>query len=204
VDSVKSGISGEQPGHTETTTSSVLDPPLPQRLTQDVPRDPKQPRQRGHVALLSEPASPQPSPCEDLGCQIGGMLANPRPRPRKHLSSVSVIDLLEPIGSARPQELPVRRPSQLASHNLYLTLPQKMCHACHSFRVLQRPSLDCRAPSPTPTLKPTKLLLRANPLGCVHSARDRRSPSLGRRWPQRADPPRWNADDCLHKPLPID
>jgi hypothetical protein len=41
VDSVKSGISGEQAGHTEPTTSSVLDPPLPQRLAQDVPRDPK-------------------------------------------------------------------------------------------------------------------------------------------------------------------
>jgi hypothetical protein len=29
VDSVKSSISGEQTGHTEPTTSSVLDPPLP-------------------------------------------------------------------------------------------------------------------------------------------------------------------------------
>jgi hypothetical protein len=51
---------------------------------------------------MSEPAAPQPSPCEDFGCQIGGMLADPRPRPSKHLSSVSVIDLLEPIGSASP------------------------------------------------------------------------------------------------------
>ena len=30
VDIVKSGISGEQTGHTEPTTSSVLDPPLSQ------------------------------------------------------------------------------------------------------------------------------------------------------------------------------
>jgi hypothetical protein len=30
LDSVKSGISGEQTGHTEPTTSSVLDPPLSQ------------------------------------------------------------------------------------------------------------------------------------------------------------------------------
>ena len=30
MDIVKSGISGEQTGHTEPTTSSVLDPPLPQ------------------------------------------------------------------------------------------------------------------------------------------------------------------------------
>jgi len=51
---------------------------------------------------VSEPASPQPSPREDFGCQIGGMLADPRARPRKHLGSVSVIDLLEAIGSAGP------------------------------------------------------------------------------------------------------
>jgi hypothetical protein len=30
VDFIKSGISGEQTGHTEPTTSSVLDPPLSQ------------------------------------------------------------------------------------------------------------------------------------------------------------------------------
>src|SRR5262249_31062021 len=96
--------------------------------------DPEQPRQRRHLALGSEPTSPQPSPCEDLSCQIGGMLADPRPRPRKHLSSVSVIDLLKRIGSARPQEFRVRRPSELASHNLYLTAPQEMCHACRSLR----------------------------------------------------------------------
>jgi hypothetical protein len=135
VDCVKSGISGKQERHTEPTTRSVLDPPLSQRLAQDVPRDPKQPRQRGHVGLLSEPASPQPSPGEDFGRQVGGMLADPRPRPRKHLSSMSVIDLLEPIGGARPQEFRVRRPSELASHNLYLTLPQKVCHACRSLLV---------------------------------------------------------------------
>src|SRR5262245_45026727 len=58
------------------------------------------------------------------------MLTDPRPRPRMHLSSVSVIDLLEPIGSARPQQLRVRRRSEIASHNLYLTTPQEMCHAC--------------------------------------------------------------------------
>ena len=56
------------------------------------------------------------------------MLANPGPRPRKHLSSVPVIDLLEPISSTSPQELRVRHPLTLASHTLYLTLPQKMCH----------------------------------------------------------------------------
>src|SRR5262245_40560030 len=76
------------------------------------------------------------------------MLADPRPRPRKHLSSVSVIDLLEPIGSARPQELRVRHPSELASHNLYLTAPQKMCHACRvsSSRVSARESGRPRSP----------------------------------------------------------
>ena len=145
MDSVESGISGERSRHAEPTTSSVLDPPLSQRLAQDVLRDPKQPWQRGHVALVSEPAPPQPSPCEDFGRQIGGMLADPRPRPRKHLTSVSVIDLLEPIGSARPQEFRVRRPSQIVSHNLYLTLPQKMCHAYSSMREARRPSRDCRA-----------------------------------------------------------
>jgi hypothetical protein len=46
------------------------------------------------------------------------MLANPRPRPGKHLSSVSVIDLLERIGSARVQEFRIRGPFELASHNL--------------------------------------------------------------------------------------
>jgi hypothetical protein len=83
---------------------------------------------------VSEPASRKPSPCEDFGCQIGGMLADPRPRPRKHLSSMSVIDLLEAIGSARPQEFRVRGPFELASHNLYLTLSQRMCHAHRSLR----------------------------------------------------------------------
>jgi hypothetical protein len=134
VDRVEGGISGEQTGHTEPTTSCVLHPPLPQRLAHDVPRDPKQPRERRRLVLLSEPASPQPSACEDFGCQVGGMLAHPRPRPRKHLSSVSVIDLLELIGSARPQEFRVRRLSEIASHNLYLTAPQKMCHACRGLQ----------------------------------------------------------------------
>jgi hypothetical protein len=53
---------------------------------------------------------------------------------------VSVIDLLEPISSSRPQELGVRRTSEIASHNLYLTAPQKMCHACRSLREAGRPS----------------------------------------------------------------
>jgi len=44
------------------------------------------------------------------------------------VSSMSVIHLLEPIGSARTQEFRVRGPFELASHNLYLTLPQRMCH----------------------------------------------------------------------------
>jgi len=127
VDRVESGISGEQASHTEPTPSSVLDPPPAERLAQDVPRDPEQPRERGRLALVSEPASAQPRACEDFGCQVGGMLADPRPRPREHLSSMSVVDLLESIGSSRPQELRVRRPSELASHNLYLTAPQKMC-----------------------------------------------------------------------------
>jgi quercetin dioxygenase-like cupin family protein len=61
------------------------------------------------------------------------MLTDPRPRPCKHPSSVSVIDLLEPIGSARPQEFGVRRPFEIASHNLYMTPPQKMCHAGRSW-----------------------------------------------------------------------
>ncbi len=135
VDSVESGISGERTGHPEPATSSVLDPPLPKRLPQDVLRDPEQPRQRGHVALVSKPASLQPSPCEDFGCQIGGMLADPHPRPRKHLRSVPVIDLLEPVGSARLQKLRVGRPSEIASHDLYLAAAPEMCHACRSLRV---------------------------------------------------------------------
>jgi hypothetical protein len=83
---------------------------------------------------VSEPASIQPSACEDFGGQVGGMLADPRPRPRKHLSSVAVINLLERIGAARPQQFCVRDPSEIASHNLYLTAPQKMCHTRHTLR----------------------------------------------------------------------
>ena len=184
MDIVKSGISGEQTGHTEPTTSSVLDPPLPQRLAQDVPRDPKQPRQRGHLALVSEAASRKPSPCEDFGCQISGMLANPRPRPRKHLSSVSVIDLLEPIGSARPQELRVRRPSEIASHNLYLTAPQKMCHASRSLREARRLSRDCRA-EPDTDLKATSLLRRTHQLASASCTPGRQGQLWGSTCPRR-------------------
>jgi hypothetical protein len=43
-----------------------------------------------------------------------------------HLSSVSVIDLLERIGAARPQQFRVRHPSEITSHNLYLTAPKKV------------------------------------------------------------------------------
>jgi hypothetical protein len=148
VDCVKGGISSEQTGHSEPTTSGVLDPPPSQRLAQHVARDPKQPRQGGPVALGSEPASHKPSPRKDLGCQIGGMLANPGPRPRKHLSSVPVVDLLEPIGSPCPQEFRVRRPLTLASHTLYLTLPRKMCHASHSLRLTRRPRGTSKARLP--------------------------------------------------------
>jgi len=138
VDFVQSSIAGEQARHTEPTASGVLDPPLTQRLAQHVPRDPKQPRQRGLAALVSEAAFREPRPCEHLGCQIGGMLADPRPRPRENLSGVSVIDLLEPIGSTRLEEFRVRRSYQLASHNLYLTLQRKMCQASRSLREVQR------------------------------------------------------------------
>ena len=144
VECVKSGISGEQTRHTESTTSSVLDPPLPQRLPQDIPSDPKQPRERRHLVPGSEPTSRQPSPCKDLGCQIGGMLADPHPRPRKHLRRVPVIDLLEPLSSTHPQELRVRRPFALTSHNLYLTLPPKMCHASSSLREGRTPLREPR------------------------------------------------------------
>jgi hypothetical protein len=128
VDRVERGISGEQTGHAQSTASSVLDAPLSQRLAQDVPRDPEQPRQCGPVALGQESASRQPGPCEDLGRQIGGVLADPGSRPGKYLSSVAVIDLLEAVGSARSEELSVRRPFEFPSHNLYLTSPQEMCH----------------------------------------------------------------------------
>jgi hypothetical protein len=117
VDSLESGVSGKQTGHPEPATSSILDAALPQRLAQHVARNPKQPRQRGRLVTLPKPTSAQPSPCEDLGRKVGCMLADPRPRPRKHLSSVPVIDLLKGISSPRPQELRVRRPSELAPHN---------------------------------------------------------------------------------------
>jgi hypothetical protein len=80
----------------------------------------------GHLTLVSEPASVQPRACEDFGCQIGGMLADPCPRPRKHLSSVSVIDLLERISTAHPQQFRVRHASELATHNPFLTAQLKM------------------------------------------------------------------------------
>jgi hypothetical protein len=47
---------------------------------------------------------------------------------------------LEPIGGTRPQEFRVRHPYELASHNLYLTLPQKMCHVCRSLREARPPT----------------------------------------------------------------
>jgi len=55
------------------------------------------------------------------------MLANPCPRPGKHLTDVPVIHLRERIGVTRSQELRVRRPSEVASHNLYFAAPQKVC-----------------------------------------------------------------------------
>jgi hypothetical protein len=55
------------------------------------------------------------------------MLANPCPRPRKHLTDVPVINLGERIGIARSQEFRVRRRSDVASHNLYFAAPQKVC-----------------------------------------------------------------------------
>ena len=136
LDRVEIGILHEQTWHTETTTSSVLDPPLPKRLAQDVPRDPKQPRQCKRLRLMPGPASPQPSACEDFGGQIGRMVTNPRPRPGKHPRSVSVIDHLERIGRDRPEEFRVRRPYEITSHNQYLTFSAENCvtKTCRSLR----------------------------------------------------------------------
>jgi hypothetical protein len=57
---------------------------------------------------------------------------------------VPVIDLLEPIGSPCPQEFGVRRLSQLASHNLYLTPQLKMCHDSRSVRETRPPLMELR------------------------------------------------------------
>src|SRR5262249_60926048 len=100
----------------------------------DVPSDPKEPRKRGPLALVLEPASPQPSAREDFGCQVDSMFTDPRPRPRQHLGSVSVVDLLKRISGARAQKLRVRRRSEITSHNLYLSVQRKMCHACRCLR----------------------------------------------------------------------
>jgi len=118
VDRFESGVLGKQTRHAEPAAGGVFDPPLPQGLAQDVPRDPEQPRQRRRVALVPEPLSRQPGSREDLGRQVGRMLADPRPRPCEHLGGVPVVDLLERIGSPCPQEFSIRCPSEFDAHNL--------------------------------------------------------------------------------------
>src|SRR5262249_38615515 len=64
------------------------------------------------------------------------MLPNPCPRPAKHLTDVPVIHLGKRIGITRSQEFRVRRPSEVASHNLYFAAPQEVCQprqGCRSF-----------------------------------------------------------------------
>src|SRR5262249_15489060 len=55
------------------------------------------------------------------------MLADPCPRPPMYLTDVPGIHLRERIGITRSQELPVRRPSEIASHTLYFAAPRKVC-----------------------------------------------------------------------------
>src|SRR5262249_12010658 len=112
---------------TEPTTSRILDPPLPQRVAEDVLCNAEEPGKRGRSILIAEPTSAEPGPCEDLGGQIGGMLANPFPRPGKHLTDVPLIYLRERIGITRSQEFRVRRFGKVASHNLYFAARQKVC-----------------------------------------------------------------------------
>jgi hypothetical protein len=83
---------------------------------------------RQRAASSAEPTSAQPRPREDFGCQIGRMFANPCPRPPKHLADVPVVHLRERIGIARSEEFGVRRPGEVASHNLYFATPQEVCH----------------------------------------------------------------------------
>src|SRR5262249_10264379 len=101
--------------------------PLPQRVAENILCNTEQPGKRRRSVPVAEPTSAQPGPCEDFGRQIGGMLANPHPRPPKHLTDVPVIHLRERIGITRSQEFRVRRPSEVASHNLYFAAPRKVC-----------------------------------------------------------------------------
>ena len=48
------------------------------------------------------------------------MLTDPRPRPREHLSDVTVVDHRERRARTEPKELGIARIAQLTSHNLYI------------------------------------------------------------------------------------
>src|SRR5262249_35915231 len=111
----------------------------PQRVAEYVLGNTKKPGKRRRSVPIVEPASAKPGPCEDFGCQVGGMLANPWPRPGKHLTDVPVIHLRECIGITRSQEFRVRRPSEVASHNLYFAAPQKSVSASTSLSGSTRP-----------------------------------------------------------------
>jgi len=105
------------------------------------------PRSQGSAdasSLIAEPTSAEPGPCEDFGGQIGGMLANPCPRPRKHLTDVPVVNLRKRVGITRTEEFRARRPGEVASHNLYFAAPQKVCHARQGVAVCGRATLPDR------------------------------------------------------------
>src|SRR5262249_5509228 len=111
---------------TQPTARRILDPPPPQRIAEDVLCNTKKPRKRSRSILTTEPTPAEPGPREDLGRQIGGMLTTQHPRPPDHLPDIPVIPLRERIGITHPQELRVRRPSEVASHNLYFAPSQKV------------------------------------------------------------------------------
>src|SRR5262249_54877813 len=116
-----------------------LDPPLPQRVAEHVLCNTKEPGKRRRSVLIAEPTSAEPGPREDFGCQIGGMLANPCPRPGKHLTDVPVIHLGERLGITRSEGASVRRLREVGSHNLYSAAPRTVCQcrqgsrsSCHA------------------------------------------------------------------------
>ena len=73
----------------------------------DVGRDGQQPGRCRATALVAKAPPGKPGAGEDLGGQIGGMLADPRSGPGVDLRDVTVVELREGFSVACPEKLGV-------------------------------------------------------------------------------------------------